>query len=723
MATPLSLKWHPLELFDARFRVNLDALAKHDHDLAVQLAELAPSVPMFIAAEGDNVFLGRPGNAGMELLPNPLPPAKAREIVSDLAPQGFVSAPLVVGGLGYGWLWDRLAKLPCKVEAAPGHRPPIYLLAGDIERLWAVLHVLDWRDMLADARFRLFVGPDAAAQLRSALIENPALAWPRACVRVEPALWTKDFDSIMSEVAQDADRRLECLQNKLSEIYSQASDERLVRRFGSGKLRVLGITSRYTTFLQYSMRDWLAGFEQLGHETRLVIEGKDYEVNTGLTFASACAEFQPDLVVMIDHYRSEYKGLTDSVPFVMWVQDRLPNMFSARAGAAQGPRDYCLGFGRLHLARRFGYPAERFLPSVIGINEPKYADISLEDNEPAKYACDVSYVSHASASSQQLIEAEIARNPLPQTSRLLWDLHEQMVGHFCSGGQVLTDPVIRRHVMESMQRVGVSPDENVIQSLVGLFGQQVNNAIFRHQALEWVAQMGVDLRLWGRGWEKHPRLAKYARGPADNQHDLPLIYKSSKINLQLIPHGAVHQRLLDGLAAGAFFLIRDTPGDAIGVPYRRLWDWCRSNGISSDGQMRARADAQAMQLITEIDSLLGYDSSTHDLSLFDCIQTVADTDFLTLGSTAWPQEYPRVAFSSRDQLHSMLTRYLADDELRREIAGSMRRVVIERCSYRSISDRLLRFIAADLRRKSEDSPSHTNLAAMRPLRSGIVPEK
>ena len=92
-----------------------------------------------------------------------------------------------------------------------------------------------------------------------------------------------------------------------------------------------------------------------------------------------------------------------------------------------------------------------------------------------------------------------------------------------------------------------------MREILWLFKQQIYNAIFRHQALKWVADFGINLKLYGNNWEQHPTLGRFACGPADTQRDVPKICAASKVNLQITPFGAVHQRLLEGLVAGGFY--------------------------------------------------------------------------------------------------------------------------------------------------------------------------
>jgi hypothetical protein len=178
----------------------------------------------------------------------------------------------------YGWLWQQFYALQISTPILPGHRPPLYFLASDLEQLHAILHLHDWRTMLADDRVRLFAGSDAYGQLNRALLTDTRLPWPKLAVTVEQACWPegKNFDALIQSLFASAGKRLEDLQRRNLAAYADASTAAIASKMASGQsLRILGITSRYTTFLQHSMRDWLAAFTQLGHTTRLLIEHAD----------------------------------------------------------------------------------------------------------------------------------------------------------------------------------------------------------------------------------------------------------------------------------------------------------------------------------------------------------------------------------------------------------------------------------------------------------------
>jgi hypothetical protein len=442
------------------------------------------------------------------------------------------------------------------------------------------------------------------------------------------------------------------------------------------------------------MRDWLAAMTRLGHDTRMLIEGESHELLNNLTFAQTCTNFRPDVILMIDHFRGEYAALPKDVPFVMWVQDRLPNIFSDQGGASQGALDFCLGFGRLHLSSRHGYPVQRYMASTIGINEERFDRSPPTAQQLERHQCDVSYVSHASTPADVLLKEKLDR----QTDlgrRVLRDVYDRLVAHYEAGGVAIGDVAIRLFIEQSMADMRTTIPEQDVKSLVVFFNQQINNALFRHQTLHWLADLGVDLKIYGRGWENHPTLARYARGVADNITDLGAIYRASKINIQVTPHGAVHQRLLDGLSAGGFFLARWHPGDAVGPIYQDLWQWCEQHGITGNERLYAKADERIQSMIARINELETSPPARREMTVFDVMHGHRDSDFMTAAASIWP-EYDKVAFNSRTELEIKVRHYLQNKSDRDAIAASMRQAVIDRSSYVSISRRLLKFMADEM---------------------------
>jgi hypothetical protein len=246
-------------------------------------------------------------------------------------------------------------------------------------------------------------------------------------------------------------------------------------------------------------------------------------------------------------------------------------------------------------------------------------------------------------------------------------------------------------------RLRANIEEPTKRQLLDFFNQKINNALFRHQSLTWLADMDVNLHLYGRGWELHPRFARYARGIACNQTQLCTIFQASKINLQITPFGAVHQRLFEGLSAGGFFLLRHVPGDEIERVYQLLYGWCELNDIETDSEMRTRATPEIHALLERATELCGTDAFQAGHSLIDVLKLSHDGGYIRSAATVW-DDYDQVAFRSEAELRARVTHFLGAAAERSAIAASMRRVVIERFTYRSVSQQLLNFVADDLTR-------------------------
>ena len=142
--------------------------------------------------------------------------------------------------------------------------------------------------------------------------------------------------------------------------------------------------------------------------------------------------------------------------------------------------------------------------------------------------------------------------------------------------------------------------------------------------------------------------------------------------------------------------------DRVGRHYLILWDWCQRHGIRDEAEFRRRADGGVRQTCRTLDAILGYEMATSDLPLFDILQTCADADFMNTATAVWP-DYDRVAFDSAAELRERVETFLTDADTRATVAMAMRAPVLERASYRRITERLLRLIAGRLSPSRRDA--------------------
>ena len=201
---------------------------------------------------------------------------------------------------------------------------------------------------------------------------------------------------------------------------------------------------------------------------------------------------------------------------------------------------------------------------------------------------DVVFVSNAGATPHHFLEQTARRyrqhhppdspnnGDTPDIADLIEPIGRRLIDHYHAGHTLATEHALRAWLREQPLASRTSaeaeqPDAVTVEALAHQFWHPLNDALYRQQALAWVADAidtlnrehhtELTLALYGQHWDEHPDFAPYHRGYADYTTQLPRITRDALVNLQVVPYRCTHQRLLDGLAAGGFFLIRQHPTD------------------------------------------------------------------------------------------------------------------------------------------------------------------
>ncbi|MFH1419652.1 MAG: hypothetical protein ABII12_15360, partial [Planctomycetota bacterium] len=287
-------------------------------------------------------------------------------------------------------------------------RPRVYLVEPDVQMIGALLHVAESMDSLCEERATIFVGADWLEELCGLLRDSADRAIPEYIVQapnVEPAEQGR-LVGALRDLTTGRERAGHEIVGTVWKHYEGLDRAHWHSRYGTAAgsaLRILGLTSRFTTVLQYSMRDLKAAFERLGCEFRLLIEPNDHDLLPPVRTAEVIEAFRPDMVLAIDHLRAEYEAVVPTeVPFVCWIQDRMPSLFRTEAGRGVGPFEFVIGHGFPECLTQYEYPAERFWPCVIPTDPDRMVvpDERPDDIEP--YRCDVMYATNAAATPAEL---------------------------------------------------------------------------------------------------------------------------------------------------------------------------------------------------------------------------------------------------------------------------------------------------------------------------------
>ncbi len=620
----------------------------------------------------------------------------------------LMPGPFLFDGLGDGHYFRRVYE--ATKNTFLNYSCALYVVEPDPVSLAVVLHLHDWADILRDDRILWFLGDGWPDRLRRILDDDPDLPLPRQVFHFNHRPRSGPGSSIEAVHHAVAFREANLLRSleRIEAAYRSRDLPYWAKRFdealsGQGEpLRILAAVSRHTTFLQYSMRDAKRALEAQGHQCIVLTESSDHHVTSPITYHRTIEQLRPDLFFNIDHLRPEFEGiLPANLPLLTWDQDFLPHVFTPENLRRLSPLDFVVGSCKARCIEQ-GCDPRQFLNSIIPTCPEQFSGDPLTDAERERYDSDLSYVSHASQTPEQFHQQERSSWGDPNARRLL-DILFELTSEMLGPDRVMRGAKAMKILDEGCRRAGlVLHDPAVRNRLTDWYLWRLADRMFRHEALTWAADWaqlrGKSLRIYGNNWDQHPTLADFAAGPAQNGRELLCVYRASRINLQLMPAGFLHQRAMDGLAGGGFFLARRTPQDLSGAALRSLHRRMTELDIRDTRRLLAAEDPELRRLLH---AYCG-----------DLVQQVKpDSDFLyqyivSLADLHHPDEvftdFERILFDSSVEFAHKADLFLADDRKRERLANEMRVVVVERFSYRAFMDRFLRAMAGYLRQAARD---------------------
>lgn len=476
---------------------------------------------------------------------------------------------LIVAGTRSPWLVQRASG--ARQRDKLGYRAPIYLIEPDQAAFADAMAMEDLAAELRDGHVHAFVG-NGAVQAFADFLRSRIDLRLSGTIATDPgtsASLTSEITTIVRNAIEEQDRETRALQQLLQAKYAgrDAAWWRLRMQDQSRPLRVLIPTSRYSTFVQYSSRDIAAAFIALGHEAHVLIEPDGSSCLAAGASLRALHDFEPDLVVCINYPRDTIGTfLPKNVPWICWIQDLMPHLFDARIGQGLGELDFTIGHVKPALHERYGYPRESSLVLPVPASETKFFPSITTSTDRAKFECEIAYVSHQSETPEAQHDRILAElgSGAPNDSglkRALPMVRDAVQAHLRLPLSTLPFPSIKDVVRDSLARgLGAPPPELMIDRVVAGYADPLADRIFRHETLEWAAAAartrGWRFHLYGKGWENHPTLAEFAKGPLGHDSDLPLSYQLAGCHLQSTYHMLAHPRLSECVLSGGTPLCR-----------------------------------------------------------------------------------------------------------------------------------------------------------------------
>jgi hypothetical protein len=592
-------------------------------------------------------------------------------------------APLAVCGLGLGHLARTL--IEATRETFLDFSAPVIL----IERsplAWAVaLHLHDWTEALAQHRVALCAGDTALTRFAEVLDDRDmhvpvpvsgGRPWPGAIPEARIAEMTQTAAAVRKQAQRDL--HLKVGGDNASRDLSYWAGRYAEAGLSGPPLTILGVTSRFTTVLQYTMRDLLGAFEQLGCRTELVIEPNASSYFSPLRTLRAIETARPDLIVTIDHLQ----------------------------GRGVRPLEFVIVHGFPETVSRFEYPADRFMPCMIPTHPEQMFDPNERESDLIPHRCDVMFATNASTPPERLL-AQFRERFDARAHPLVEATYEALI-EAMRPGDFAGDYDFGALLERVEARIGVRiADLGLRSDFVSGFLRSVADVTLRERTIravaEWADRTGRRFHLYGRGWEQRPEFARFARGVVKHGPELGRAFRAASISLHAGCNSALHQRVLDGLCAGGFFLVPDKTSDTMHetsmAVYRYLVEkdpplpfTMKAELLPSPHDENYRRMLRARGLDPEGGRILDEQQAL-------ALRFHGDRGRQPMAGGYWPQ-FDKVAYRDGEHLIERIEHYLGHKEERRALAEQMRRVVLDNFTYKALAERSLQFISDALSESS-----------------------
>ena len=551
---------------EALLAANLEALAARDKELAQTIAtvEIPAEVEMAAARDGSVSFRIRQADGRRRWLGNSSVPVIAAQAHLGRIKPG--QANLVMCGLGCGMEAQML------LEKMPPYQA-LLVVEAEWLNLNLVFRLRDLTEFLANGRLVLLCGDEPGQLLEDFYrrhsgynLIDQTIAWPFKPQRENHAL-AQQVTGVMQRCSRMVIRKIDTLLAEQKKYYPQAQPAAVRRLMTDAKnLRVLNCTSSYTPIDVCTSRDCLAGLKALGATV-------EHQVLNRADMLSPVAQLErlnrcrPHLIVLVDMLRADLKlPLPPAVVCVSILRRPGPALFEAQNFSRMSDNDFicpCLKEQAQQL-KQAGLSPERIIYLPRATNTEIFRPMELPPADKERLGGEVVIIAGRCSTNPETYEIN-----LPTHQRLWRQAAEDIRNapekyHYDRAGSFL----------RQAQKCGVElKEQDLLQYFTELIQNYLADTVLRDCYAEGLAREKVDLRIWSLSFQPEAKLSTAAPDWADSPvghlaagaissgEDLNKLYNAGQILVHISSSGFPEQYVLDGIAAGAFFLVKSHPRD------------------------------------------------------------------------------------------------------------------------------------------------------------------
>ncbi|MBF0445476.1 MAG: hypothetical protein HQL68_07790 [Magnetococcales bacterium] len=279
--------------------------------------------------------------------------------------------------------------------------------------------------------------------------------------------------------------------------------------------------------MQYSSRNIAKALLGKGCDVCLMVEDNDMEDLTQLHRIKAQYEFNPHCVININHFNNEW--LHPDVYNIIWWQDYMMGVEEEKVHLRE--RDILLTAD----------------PSLL----PYLTKSGMKDIKRQEFC----------------VDTNVFQNNTPMEERhksvFVGVSYKYRLGHLVGEKQALD---LLQEQMDSGAAITtdflhyVAKKTNLPFKYVYDVGPLFTHVV-RETAVKWLCelapQIDLEVEIYGRGWDDHPIISPYYKGPIEHGPKIAKLYNETKYALSASPYVVDSQRLSEICACGAIPIMYD----------------------------------------------------------------------------------------------------------------------------------------------------------------------
>lgn len=465
---------------------------------------------------------------------------------------------------------------------------PITVVEPSLDALFTGLSLIDLRAALANPRLSVVAGPDIQSRLDQLLDDRLEYALSGRVICVNPAYPGPQLAAAVDAAIDRQSTLTASLHDRVSKRDAARTQEYWTTRFRDAgttapPLRVMIRSSLFTTYIRHSLADLARSLEVAGCQTLLLAEPAAHVRQVTTNMLQRINDFDPDLVICANYHRRDLFGaVPPGVPFVCWIQDRMPHLFTTAAGKSLTPRDFVVGHLHPELTNTWHYPKRNMLMAPVVASDVKFHDAPISPDLHEQFACEIAYVSHHSAPPEALRDELLSRvgGPRHNAIRSLYPALQEIANDGLIASGLPRIAAACRDALRNAEHKEPTPE--AVSDLVSFAGLPIVERFNRHEMLRWAADLCSEhnwrLHIHGTGWERFPDLAPFARGTINHDDQLRACYQAAGVHLHAGLGGVQHQRVMECALSGGCVAVRLKLQDLQLIDY-----WARNEIAATPG--------------------------------------------------------------------------------------------------------------------------------------------